>query len=235
MTDALLIIRNELKRIANPKLRESGQRYFKGSVKMYGTKTADVVKLAKDTFRTIKDKQKEELFTLIESLWKSGYMEESFIACEWTYSLRKQFVKEDFEIFEQWIDLYVTNWASCDTFCNHSVGALIEMYPTLFPRLRDWVRSNNMWLRRASAVSLIVPARKGKFLTEIFAIAEIFLMDHEDLVQKGYGWALKVASQTHQNEVFAFVMSHKSTMPRTALRYAIEKMPKNLKEQAMKK
>ncbi|MBU2103376.1 MAG: DNA alkylation repair protein, partial [Candidatus Omnitrophica bacterium] len=42
-------------------------------------------------------------------------------------------------------------------------------------------------------------------------------------------------SETHQKEVFEFVMKHKSTMPRTALRYAIEKMPTNLKKQAMKK
>jgi len=234
MIEVLKEIRRVLTQISDPELQESGQRYFKGSVKMYGTKTADVVKLAKDTFRTIKDKPKKELFSLVESLWKSGYMEESFIACEWTYALRKQFVKEDFELFEQWIDLCVTNWASCDTFCNHSMGALIEMYPKLLPRLRHWAQSKNMWLRRASAVSLIVPARKGMFLTEIFTIAEILLMDHEDLVQKGYGWALKVASERHQKEVFAFVMKHKSTMPRTALRYAIEKMPKNLKIQAMK-
>jgi len=46
---------------------------------------------------------------------------------------------------------------------------------------------------------------------------------------------LKVASQAHQEDVFAYVMKHKAKMPRTALRYAIEKLPKNLKAQAMKK
>jgi 3-methyladenine DNA glycosylase AlkD len=54
------------------------------------------------------------------------------------------------------------------------------------------------------------------------------------LVQKGYGWMLKVASQSHQQEIFDFVMKNKSSMPRTALRYAIEKMPTDLKELAMK-
>jgi len=55
------------------------------------------------------------------------------------------------------------------------------------------------------------------------------------MVQKGYGWMLKAASQAYQNEVFEFVMSKKSIMPRTALRYAIEKMPKELKSLAMEK
>ena len=57
----------------------------------------------------------------------------------------------------------------------------------------------------------------------------------DDLVQKGYGWMLKAASEAHCNEVFDFVMKNKDIMPRTALRYAIEKMPKELKAMAMAK
>jgi 3-methyladenine DNA glycosylase AlkD len=55
------------------------------------------------------------------------------------------------------------------------------------------------------------------------------------MVQKGYGWALKVASEKHQEEVFAFVMKNKKNMPRTALRYAIEKMPPVRKKEAMER
>ncbi len=55
------------------------------------------------------------------------------------------------------------------------------------------------------------------------------------MVQKGYGWMLKVASEAHQKQVFDYVMENKDTMPRTALRYAIEKMPADMKKEAMKK
>jgi len=82
---------------------------------------------------------------------------------------------------------------------------------------------------------LIIPARQGKFLKDIFEIADILLLDEDDLVQKGYGWMLKAASQAHQQEVFDYVVRNKKTMPRTALRYAIEKMPKDLRLQAMSK
>ncbi len=61
------------------------------------------------------------------------------------------------------------------------------------------------------------------------------LLDNDDLVQKGYGWMLKAASESHQKEVFDYVMKNKARMPRTALRYAIEKMPKDLKVKAMEK
>jgi len=88
-------------------------------------------------------------------------------------------------------------------------------------------------MRRASAVSLIVPARKAMFLQDIFDIAGILLRDTDDMVQKGYGWMLKVASQVHQKEVFDYVMMNRNVMPRTALRYAIEKMPAEMKKRAM--
>jgi len=59
--------------------------------------------------------------------------------------------------------------------------------------------------------------------------------DGDDMVQKGYGWMLKAASETHQEEVFDYIMRRKTGMPRTALRYAIEKMPPGMRAKAMTK
>jgi 3-methyladenine DNA glycosylase AlkD len=162
-------------------------------------------------------------------------MEEAGIACIWSYNVRKQYIPADFRIFERWVNEYVTNWAACDTLCNHSVGTFIEMYPEYLSGLKKWALSPNRWVKRASAVSLIVPARKGMFLVDIFEIADILHADKDDMVQKGYGWMFKVASQAHLDEVFRYVMRKKSTMPRTVLRYAIENMPPELKKQAMAK
>ena len=61
------------------------------------------------------------------------------------------------------------------------------------------------------------------------------LKDDDDMVRKGYGWMLKSASRAHEKEVFEYVVKNKGKMPRTALRYAIEKMPKDLKAKAMAK
>ena len=149
--------------------------------------------------------------------------------------MRKKYEPNDFQIFEKWINKYINNWASCDTFCNHTVGEFIQMYPENIAKLKDFAKSENRWVRRASAVSLIIPARKGKFLNDILEIADILLLDNDDLVQKGYGWMLKVASQSNQQAIFDYVMNNKTIMPRTALRYAIEKMPKDLRNEAMKK
>ena len=90
-------------------------------------------------------------------------------------------------------------------------------------------------MRRAAAVSLIVPAKHGKFLDNVIEIADRLLTDNDDMVQKGYGWLLKEASRKHRDKVFAYVMRNRKQMPRTALRYAIELMPKEMKAEAMKK
>lgn len=113
------------------------------------------------------------------------------------------------------------------------MGNFLEKYPAYLQQLKQFAKSPNRWMRRAAAVSLIVPARKGLFLKEILEIADVLLTDSDDLVQKGYGWMLKVASQKHQQVILNYVVSHKAVMPRTALRYAIEKMPKELKMMAM--
>lgn len=235
MNNIIEEIRQQLKINADEKTRNSGQGFFKEQVRLYGVKTAIVSKIGKELFKVIEGKSKADIFSLCEELWQSGYMEESFIACNWSYFIRKDYKPEDIKVFEKWVNNYVSNWASCDTLCNHTVGAFIEMYPDYISDLKKWAESKNRWMRRASTVSLIIPARKGKFLKDIFDISDILLLDQDDLVQKGYGWMLKAASQAHQKEVFDYILKNKMIMPRTALRYAIEKMPKELKEKAMLK
>jgi 3-methyladenine DNA glycosylase AlkD len=228
-------IRQKLKANTDEKTQRSSQNYFKERIKCHGVKTAIVEKIGKEHFATLKDKAKKEVFDLCEELWKSGYIEESFVACNWSYFVRKDYTPEDFNVFARWIDSYVNNWASCDTLCNHTVGEFLEMYPEYLTGLKEWARSKNRWLRRASAVSLIVPAKRGKFLNDILSISDILLMDKDDLVQKGYGWMLKAASLSHQKEIYDYVIKKKSVMPRTAFRYAIEKMPSELRIKAMEK
>jgi 3-methyladenine DNA glycosylase AlkD len=235
MSDLLKNLREELIRNADEKVKESGMRYFKENVNLYGIRSAVVERIGKDHYKYLKDKGKAEILSLCEELWKSGIMEESFIACNWSYALHRIYEQYDFITFDRWVKNYVSNWASCDTLCNHSVGTLVEMYPGLISKLKEWAKSEKRWVKRASSVSLIVPARKGKFLDDIFEIADILHSDNDDMVQKGYGWMLKAASQAHQEKVFEYVMSKKSTMPRTSLRYAIEKMPSELKAKAMAK
>jgi 3-methyladenine DNA glycosylase AlkD len=115
------------------------------------------------------------------------------------------------------------------------LGHFIYKFPEYFPKVKKWVVSKNRWVRRASAVVLIYSLEKKISLAPVFEIADILLLDKDDMVQKGYGWMLKVASNHEPGKVFEYVMRNKKEMPRTALRYAIEKLSPDLKKQAMTK
>lgn len=228
-------LRSRLQDHSDAKNRESAKRYFKEPIQCYGIKTMTNTLISKEVFKIIQDQPKTEVFGICEELWKSGMLEESFIAGHWAYMLRKQFEPQDFKLFEHWVDSYISNWANCDNFCNHTLGDFVMKFPVYIGELKRWTHSPNRWMRRAAAVSLIVPARKGLFLQDIFEIADLLLTDKDDLVQKGYGWMLKAASQAHQQPVYDFVVARADRMPRTAYRYAIEKMPAILREKAMQK
>ncbi|MFH1382382.1 MAG: DNA alkylation repair protein [Chloroflexota bacterium] len=232
---ALTVVRHELEQQAETKTKESFRRFFKEKVVAYGVKTPTVIKIARKYFPEVKPLGKRQVFALCEELFKSDYTEEAFIASEWAYWLRDEYEPNDFTVFESWVDKYVNNWAKCDSLCNHAIGSFVEKYPEYIERLKNWTKSENRWLRRAAAVTLIIPAKQGKFLKDIFEIADSLLQDSDDLVQKGYGWMLKEASRTHQQEVFDYVLRNNKLMPRTALRYAIEKMPEDLRRRAMEK
>ena len=94
-----------------------------------------------------------------------------------------------------------------------TMGDFIEKFPEYTDELKRWTQSDNRWMRRAAAVSLIVPAKHGKFLKESIEIAGLLLTDTDDMVQKGYGWLLKEASRKHTSEVFMYVMKNKKVMP----------------------
>jgi 3-methyladenine DNA glycosylase AlkD len=235
MDPVIVRIRQELVAQVDPEIQKTSQRFFKDAITCYGMKTATVIAIAKNYWKEVKNRPKPEIFALCEDLYQSGYMEESFIVSNWTHALSGRYGKEDLAVFRRWIDTYITNWASCDGFCNHTMGDFIEQYPEYIEELKRWTQSENRWMRRAAAVSLIVPAKQGKFLEESLEIADLLLVDTDDMVQKGYGWLLKEESRKHTDEIFSYVMRHKKEMPRTALRYAIELMPKHLKSEAMKK
>ncbi|MGZ7167905.1 MAG: DNA alkylation repair protein, partial [Halobacteriota archaeon] len=168
-------IRQELEALSSPEIQQSSKRFFKEEIRCYGIKTATVTALAKKYWKEVKTRPKPEIFAHCEELYQSGYLEESFIVSQWTHALASRYEREDLAVFRRWIDTYITNWASCDGFCNHTVGEFVEQYPQCTAELKRWTQSENRWMRRASAVSLIVPAKRGKFCKESIEIADLLL------------------------------------------------------------
>ena len=201
-----------------------------------GRITTPVVRhISGQRFREVKHLDKARLLALCEDMLELRNWPERAIAFDWAFRFRKRFEESDFATFERWLNAYVDGWGSCDNFCTHAFGSLILQYPALIPGVVEWTESDNRWFRRAAAVVMIYSVKRGEHVKEAFQIADKLLMDQDDMVQKGYGWMLKVISNNDPISVFKYVMKHKSVMPRTSLRYAIEKLELPLRKQAMVK
>lgn len=245
MNEIIKRIKKELKKNIDLEYKESVKRFFKkediekakeeGYSKSYGVRTPMVRKISAKYFKAIRDLTKKEILDLCKELLESGYSEERGIAFFWAYCLKEQYKPSDFKLFKTWLEKYVHGWASCDSLCTGALGEFIIQFPEFIQEVKKWTESNNRWKRRASAVVMINSVRKKEYLATIFEIADRLLLDEDDLVQKGYGWMLKEASNHYPEEVFNYVMKNKHEMPRTALRYAIEKLPAQLRGEAMKK
>jgi 3-methyladenine DNA glycosylase AlkD len=229
-------LHKEVKAVDRPANRIDYQRWFKEKLEHpVGLKTPVLRKVSRKVFRTaVRKHGKDEILDICDDLLASRWQYSRFFAFDWAIRVAKQYEKRDFTRLERWLKRYVDNWGSCDHLCG-ALGMVLAMFPELSPRRMKWASSKSMWLRRASAVALIEPVKKGLLLEDVFVTAEKLLMDGEDLVQKGYGWMLKVTGDYFFADAHRFIMKHKDVMPRTALRYAIEKWPETKRRQAMKR
>jgi 3-methyladenine DNA glycosylase AlkD len=197
--------------------------------------TPIIRKVTSSFYKKVKEEDKDSILELCDELLKSKKDSCRNIAFDLAFRIKKRYVEKDFELFETWLKKYIDSWGSCDDLCTHAFGYFIYNFPKFLVDVKRWSYSKNLWMRRASTVILVYSLRKKKYLENCLEIATILIDDEEDLVQKGLGWMLKEASNNYESDIYNFVLKNKSQMSRTALRYAIEKMPLNLKKELMKR
>jgi 3-methyladenine DNA glycosylase AlkD len=137
--------------------------------------------------------------------------------------------KELYELYMRRHDR-INNWDLVDVSCIFVVGGYLFDKPRKV--LYKLARSKNMWERRTAIVSTAYFIRQGE-LDDTFAIAEILVNDPEDLIQKAYGGWLREAGKQDRPRLLRFLEKHAATMPRVALRYAIEHLDKKQREHFM--
>jgi len=126
------------------------------------------------------------------------------------------------QIYHEYVSYfsYIDNWDLVDVSCHKIIG------PHLANRSRRvlyrWAKSKNMWVRRISMVSCWYFIRQGD-LEDCFALAEMHLGDSHDLMHKAVGWMLREAGKKDRKQLNLFLDQFARTMPRTTLRYALER------------
>ncbi len=126
---------------------------------------------------------------------------------------------------------YVNNWDLVDVTCPHVIGKhLMDKERSI---LYSWARSEDLWTKRIAIVSTHWFIRKND-LDDTFKIAEILLNDEHDLIHKAVGWMLREAGKRDLEKEEIFLKKHYNTMPRTMLRYAIERFPEAKRQRYLK-
>jgi 3-methyladenine DNA glycosylase AlkD len=187
-------------------------------------------------FRVIEDRRIDMVLDLSEQLLDDRRWACGVVAYDWAFRMRGQYSERIFARFEAWLEQYARGWGDCDDFCTHAFGALLGQYDHLFDRILPWTEHPDFWVRRAAAVILIYPLRKGQMQRiDPFIVPDRLLRDEHPLVLKGYGWMLKELSTRRPDDVYQYLLAHKTQMPRVAFRYALEKLDADRKAALMQR
>ena len=134
--------------------------------------------------------------------------------------------KELFELYLRSMDR-INNWDLVDLGAWDVVGRYLVDKPR--DVLYDLARSSNTWERRTAALSTMAFIRRGE-VDDAFGIAELLVNDDQDLIQKAVGWSLREAGRHDRQRLTRFLDVHAATMPRTALRSAMEHFDNDLRD-----
>jgi 3-methyladenine DNA glycosylase AlkD len=230
--DIALEARRALAAKADPERARGAERYFKETVKCYGLVAADVHALAADLYARIKaDWSVDDAVEFCDILVRDPELEAKAIGTLVLNRFKKSFRPALFARAKAWLAAdRLDNWASVDTFCAEGMGAFLERYPAYVAKIKTWIRHPNRWVKRASLVSFIKLARKPVFMAAVYEISASAFPVDDDLVHKANGWLLREAGKADAPRLERFLLKHGPAIPRTTLRYAIERFPKAQRE-----
>jgi 3-methyladenine DNA glycosylase AlkD len=176
-----------------------------------------------------------DIKTLLKSTWHEERMAGLLILVLQYQKTNDAQEKQDIFDFYLANRVAINNWDLVDVTTPHIVGTHLLSRPKKERSfLYDFARSENMWERRIAMLATFPFIRERKF-TDALAIAEILLGDTEDLLHKAVGWMLREIGKQDEEALKQFLEKHVHHMPRTTLRYAIEKFPEKERKMWLKK
>lgn len=216
-------IQKDIRKLASPTRAKNLQRFFKTGPGDYGA--GDVfIGLSVPQARAFAKKYFSEPLKDIEVLLKSKIHEERLIAL---IILANRFgkgdEKEQAKIYKLYLKntKYVNNWDLVDTSAEYIVGAYL--YTRDRKPLQKLAKSESLWDRRIAMLSTFYFIKKGES-KDVLRIAKILMKDEHDLIHKASGWMLReMGKRVNENELRGFLDKYATKMPRTMLRYSLEK------------
>ena len=226
-------IQKRLKKLGNKEHATISQRFFKTGPGEYGEGDVFIgirVPVLRALVKEYVDLSVEQILILL----RSHIHEERLLAL---LLLVDSFTKGDdavrTSIYESYLKniRFVNNWDLVDSSAAQIVGAyLMDRNKAVLYRLAESV---NLWERRISIMSTFHFVKHHEF-SETLKIAKMLLFDRQDLIHKATGWMLREIGKRHLQTEENFLKIHYTEMPRTMLRYAIEKFPEQKRQRYLK-
>lgn len=207
-------VRRRLRALANAEMAAVAQRFFKTGPgeygegdRFYGIRVGPVRNVAREFY----DIDLRDVEQLLDSPWHEERLAAVLIMVR----------RADDEIFRLYLRRSdrINNWDLVDASAPHIVGPRCD--PRLLTKL---AKSKLLWERRIAIVATQYFIRRGAF-AETLRIAELLLADEHDLIHKACGWMLREVGNRDRATLERFLRKHAAHMPRTMLRYAIERLP----------
>jgi 3-methyladenine DNA glycosylase AlkD len=225
----LTSLRREVRDLASPAVAETNQRFFKTGSGQYG-EGDHFLGLRVPTLRALARKYRDLPYTDALKLLKSDWHEERLLGLILLVNAYEDGSDRDKErIHRAYLSnvRYINNWDLVDASAGQIVGAhLTAANVGLLVKL---AKSKDMWERRISIVATFHFIKHDEFRPTL-RIAQMLLGDRHDLIHKAVGWMLREVGKRDRKVLDAFLGENYSVMPRTALRYAIERHPEKVRK-----
>lgn len=226
-------IRNEIRSYANPAKAASFSRFFKTEKAEYG-EAEKFLGVQVPKIRKVAEKLQRKKIEDHKSFLHSKWHEERLLAViSLSYIYKKADQKTKHKIFKFVNNNIkgVNNWDLVDILSPKIYGPYVLEFDK-YNLLKKHARSKNLWNRRIAIVSTFAHLRAGSVM-ETYEISNILLEDDHDLIHKAVGWLLREAGKRDMNKLYDYIGKNGKKMPRTMLRYAIEKVPEKKRKKIL--
>lgn len=223
-------IKSDLKTLANPEKIKIYQNFFKTSKGQYGE--GDIfIGVSVPNTRKVAIKYTDIDLNIAEKLLDSRIHEERLLGV--LILVQKYQKTNDDKIARFYLkhNKKINNWDLVDLSADKIVGHYYYNKPRDY--LHKLAKSDNLWERRTSIVATFYFIKNNQF-KDTLHISQILLKDKHDLIQKAVGWMLREVGKKDEQTLINFLQKHYKNMPRTMLRYAIEKFPPEQRQKYLK-
>ncbi|PIZ00097.1 DNA alkylation repair protein [bacterium (Candidatus Howlettbacteria) CG_4_10_14_0_8_um_filter_40_9] len=222
-------LKKNLYKTADPERAVNFRRFFKTGKGEYG-EGDQFIGITVPEIRKVAKKHKDLEIDELTELLKSPIHEERMTAL---IIMAMKYPKDEENIYNLYIKntKYINNWDLVDVTCPRIVGAHLLDKPRDI--LYDFASSNDIWEKRIAIISTAMFIRNNDF-SDTLNISEILLNDTHDLIHKSVGWMLREVGNRDMGVEEGFLKKHYKEMPRTMLRYAIEKFPEEKRQRYLK-